>query len=105
MVPGPPRSPLTGVQLVALLPLLDWPDGQAVHTRSAVAEGGLDTKVPAAQSVHSAQEGVLEIALKVPSAQFAQAMSLVPVAGALTYIPAGHWPTGVQLAALLPLLN
>jgi hypothetical protein len=83
-LPGPPGHGPTGVQLSALVPLLDWPAGQSVHTRSAVAEGGLDTKVPASQVLHGAHDAASGVPLKVPSAQSAHTVSLALVAGALT---------------------
>jgi hypothetical protein len=68
------------VQLVALLPVLNWPVVQSVQTRSTVAEGVFDTKVPAGQVPQGAHEAAPEVALNVPVAQVPHTVSLTLVA-------------------------
>ena len=65
------------VQLGALLVLLNVPDAQVAQVRSAVADGGLLTKLPALQLDHAVQAAALAVLLNVPDAHVAQVRSTV----------------------------
>lgn len=73
----PAEHTLTGVQLAALLVVLNWFASHASHTRSTVAEGVFATNVPAAQMVHAMQEGALSSVENCPFAQDVQPRSVV----------------------------
>jgi len=61
------QSALTAVQSAALLLVLNWPPGQALHVRSALAEAAVATLVPASHTVTAAQAAASLVVLKVAS--------------------------------------
>jgi hypothetical protein len=79
-----------GRQLDWFAPLEYCSLGQAVHTRSAVDEGVLLTKVPAWQVDQGAQATALETVLNAPLAHAAQTRSLVAVPSSPTRVPGRH---------------
>jgi hypothetical protein len=98
----PAEQTLTGVQLAALLLALNWPCAQAVHTRSTVADGTFDTKVPASHVLHDEQAGALTTVEKVSFSQAVQLRSVVVVPASATCVPAGQLDLATQTVAGLP---
>lgn len=83
----------------AFWPPLNFPVSQAEHSRSAVAEGALETYVPAAQVAQVVQEVALAVALNVPVAQTSQVRSVVGEASARTCVPGAQVLAAAQAVA------
>ena len=89
-------------QLDLLLPLEYCPLGQAVHTRSTVADGALLTKVPGSQVDHGAQLMALLAVLKLPLSQAEHTRSDTAVPSDETNDPGAQAVFPTQGVAALP---
>ena len=72
----------------------------SAQIRSANGDPGAITSSPAAQVVHALQVSWFGVPVNVPSAQGAQARSLVEVPGVAAYAPGSHSVHATQELAL-----
>jgi hypothetical protein len=93
------------LQVPALLPLLNSPVAQLVHTRSTLAVPALATNWPALQSVQATHELALLPELNVPATQLSHVRSLVGVPSALMKLPAAHAVLATHAVAGSPSLS
>jgi hypothetical protein len=95
----PAAQAVAGWQVDWFSPDVNVPAAHASHVRSAVAEGGFATKVPAGQELQVAQLGASVVVLKVPLTQPEHAPSVARKVPA-EQLPASPVPPVVPVASL-----
>ena len=78
---------------------LNCPVAHALHTRSTVADGVLDTSVPTSQVVQATQARALAVVLNIPESHAAQTRSVVGVLSAATKLPGAQTLTAAHTVA------